>query len=212
MFASEYEEIEPDIMCVAKALSGGVMPISAYITSERVWKKGYGSLEKATLHTSTFGGNAKSAAAGIAVINELGSGSLIDGASEKGEYLLEKLRELKGKYPLIRQVRGRGLMIGVEFHDNRNKVLDRLSKNKLSKLKNEYLGSLIAGELFNKHGIITAYTLNNPNVIRIEPPLTITYEQLDHFVKALNEVCSKNKDFFGIVKSGAVTIVGSNRT
>ncbi|MDI3476659.1 MAG: putrescine aminotransferase, partial [Thermoanaerobacterium sp.] len=79
----------------------------------------------------------------------------------------------------------------------------------VSKLSNEYLGSLVAGELQNKHHIITAYTLNNPNVIRFEPPLIVTKEQLDRVVDALDEIMTRSGSLLGMTLSSAKTVIGS---
>ncbi|MEW9082835.1 aspartate aminotransferase family protein [Caldanaerobacter subterraneus] len=189
MFACEHEEVVPDIMTLAKSLGGGVMPIGAYITTDEIWQKAYGTMEKALLHTSTFGGNTYACAAAIA------SG---------------RLKELKEKHPkLIKDVRGKGLLIGIEFNQPEGGLLDKLSGGAISKLSSEYIGSLIAAELQNKHRIITAYTLNNPNVIRLEPPLIVTKEQIDKVVDALDEILTRNSSFLGITVSGAKTVLGS---
>lgn len=209
LFACEYDEISPDIMCLAKSLGGGAMPLSAYVATEKVWMAAYGTMEKATLHTSTFGGNCRSAAAGITAIEVILRDNLADQAAEKGKYLLSKLLDLKEKYPLIKEVRGRGLMIGIEFSRSKHEFLNRITKGMFDKLSYEYLGSLVAGELFNKHHLITAYTLNNPNVIRLEPPLTVSCEQMDHFIAGMEDVCIGNKGFLGIVRSSAKTLIGS---
>lgn len=79
----------------------------------------------------------------------------------------------------------------------------------MEKLADEYLGAMIAGELLNKHRIITTYTLNNPNVIRLEPPLTVSYEQLDTLIAALDEIFAKNKGFGDMVISSSKTILVS---
>lgn len=115
LFACEHEGVVPDIMCLSKSFGGGVMPLSAYTATEKVWKRAYGSVEKATLHTSTFGGNSRAAAAGIATLEIIFRDDLSRQAAEKGEYLLERLRQLQKKYPFLHEVRGRGLMIGLEF-------------------------------------------------------------------------------------------------
>ncbi len=208
MFACEHEDVVPDVMCLAKSFGGGLMPLAAYITGEKIWKKAYGALEKATLHTSTFGGNSRAAAAGITAMDILLRDNLAGAAAEKGIYLKGKLDELKNRYPFIKEVRGRGLILGVEFAPSEHKILNTLSGGALEKVSQEYLGSLVAGELMNKHQIITAYTLNNPNVIRLEPPLTITYPQLDRMLAALSKVLHKNKGLGDMVLSGAKTIIG----
>ncbi|SNX54320.1 aspartate aminotransferase family protein [Thermoanaerobacterium sp. RBIITD] len=209
MFACEHEGVVPDIMCVAKSLGGGVMPIGAYIAKDEVWKRGYGSMEKCLLHTSTFGGNTLACAAGITVIKLIMDRNLPDAAKEKGEYFLNKLKALKEKHKLIKDVRGKGLMIGVEFNQPEGGFIDKLSGGAVSKLSNEYLGSLVAGELQNKHHIITAYTLNNPNVIRFEPPLIVTKEQIDKVLDALDEIMTKSGSLLGITLSSAKTVLGS---
>lgn len=209
MFACEYEAVEPDILCIAKSLGGGVMPIAAYIALEGIWKKAYGSVDKATLHTSTFGGNSRAAAVGIAALEVIIREEFSRQAEEKGEYLLAKLQELQGEFPFIKEVRGRGLMIGIEFMPPGKSLLNSLTGGSMEKMAAEYTGALVAGELLNQHRIITAYTLNNPNVIRLEPPLTVSFAQLDKLVAALREVLQKNRGFGGMVFSSAKTVFGA---
>ncbi len=210
LFACEHEGVVPDIMCLSKSFGGGVMPLAAYTATEKVWKRAYGSMEKATLHTSTFGGNSRAAAAGIAALEIIYREDLPRQAAEKGEYLLERLRQLQEKYPFLQEVRGRGLMIGLEFtQPKQDGLLNKLTRGTVGKLADEYLGAMIAGELLNKHQIITAYTLNNPNVIRLEPPLTVSYEQLDKLLAALDKIFANNKGFGDIVISSSKTILAS---
>ncbi|ADL67957.1 aspartate aminotransferase family protein [Thermoanaerobacterium thermosaccharolyticum] len=209
MFACEHENVVPDIMCLAKSLGGGVMPIGAYIAKDDVWKKGYGTMDRCLLHTSTFGGNTLACAAGITAIKLILDKNLPEAAKEKGEYFLGRLKELKEKHKLIKDVRGKGLMIGVEFNQPEGGIIDKLSGGAVSRLSNEYLGSLVAGELQNKHHIITAYTLNNPNVIRFEPPLIVTKEQLDRVVEALDEIMTRSGSLLGMTLSSAKTVIGS---
>jgi len=209
MFAAEWDGIVPDIMCFAKALGGGIMPIGAFITTKEIWEKSYGSADKATLHTSTFGGNTWASAASLATLGVLIDEDLANAAKEKGEYLSEKLAQLKSRYPLIKDIRGKGLLIGIEFQQQEKSVLDKLTGGKASELTNEYTGSLIAGELLNKHNIITAYTLNNPNVIRLAPPLTVTYEELDYVIDALDKVFESNKSVVKLALSSSKSIIGS---
>ena len=208
MFACQHEGVTPDIMCMAKSLGGGIMPIGAYITTDEIWKKAYGSIEKAALHTSTFGGNTWAAAAGVAALEVIYEENLPAQARENGDYLLQELRKLQGKYPLVKDVRGRGLMVGIEFNQP-GSFAGKATLGLVNKLSDEYLGSLVAGELMNKYHIITAYTLNNPNVIRLEPPLNVTREQLDTLLQALEKVLAANKGFFSMAASGAKTMLKS---
>jgi putrescine aminotransferase len=206
MFACEYEDVVPDIMCLAKSLGGGVMPLGAYITNEKIHNNAYRGIEKALLHTSTFGGNNLACAAGIATIDAIISQNLVEEARKKGQYLLEKLEILKEKYPVFQDLRGRGLMIGLELKGSNNNILNTLSRGMLDTLTNEYFASLVAGKLLNNYQILTAYTLNNPNVIRIEPALTIEYNYLDRLVEALEEIFKGNQSFIKMAFSNIKNI------
>ena len=197
LFACEHEGVEPDILCLAKSLGGGVMPIGVYIAGDVVWKKGYGAIERATLHSSTFGGNSMACAAGLATLEVILEEGLTEKAAELGEYFLTKLKELQKEHALIKEVRGMGLFIGLEFEQPKG-WLDKATGGKLSETAREYPGAMVAGELLNKHSIITAYTLNNPNVIRLEPPLTVEKGEIDRVVEALTEIFERNRNFFSL--------------
>jgi putrescine aminotransferase len=186
------------------------MPIGAYITTEELWHKAYGSVETCLLHTSTFGGNAMATAAGIATLEVLQEEGLVQKTKENGEYFLSRLGELKEKYPIIRDVRGQGLMIGLEFEEpvKKGSLAEKLGGRLLNKLSGEYMGALVAGELLNKHHIITAYTLNNPNVIRLEPPLIVTREELDRVIEALEAVFESNSGIFSFALSSGKSMLG----
>lgn len=208
MFACEHEAVVPDILCLAKSLGGGIMPIGAYVTTHEIWEKAYGTVEKAYLHTSTFGGNTLACATGIATIQYIIEQDLVKQTEEKGKYFFDKLVKLKGKYPIIKDVRGRGLMIGLEFEEPQG-LLDKLTAGKLSELSKEFLASLVAGKLLNDYQIITAYTLNNPNVIRLEPPLIISYEEIDKALIALIDIFESNKSFLKLGLSNSKTLIKS---
>ncbi len=205
MFASMHENIEPDIMCLAKSLGGGVEPVGAFITTDEIWQKAYGGMEKATLHTSTFGGNTRACAAAVAAIEVMVKENLPQAALEKGNYFISGLRDLQNKYPLIKEVRGRGLLIGIEF-TKPGGLADKVTLGMASKLSTEYLGSMVAGELLNKYRVITAYTLNNPNVIRLEPPLTVQREEIDHVLNALDDILKRHKGFLSLAATSAGTV------
>lgn len=165
MFASEYEGLEPDILCLAKALGGGVVPFGVMVATKEAFAP---FEENPFLHTSTFGGCSLGAAAALATINVIEKEELAENAAVKGGYFLEKLMELKEKYPkLIKDVRGRGLLIGLE-------------------LVNEGVAGSIIYELDHKK-IITLQMLNNPKVLRFEPPLIVNFKQIDYVINSLNE-------------------------
>lgn len=189
VFAAEHDGVVPDIMTTAKSLGGGVMPAGAFSTTDAVWDRGFGGTEKCTLHTSTFGGNARAMAAGLKAIEILVRDDLAGQARTKGERLKAGLEGIAAESGLIKEVRGRGLMLGVEFYEP--KVAKKLSA--------EYLAASVAALLLQDHGIITAYTLNNPNVIRLEPPLIVTDAQIDHLLESFESVVKKHHGFVGVM-------------
>ncbi|MGC7846687.1 aspartate aminotransferase family protein [Desulforudis sp. 1088] len=205
MFACEWEDVVPDVLCLAKALGGGMVAAGAYVTLDQHWRKAYGSLDRAIMHSSTFGGywgNAIACAVGITTLEIIQDEKLIEQAREKGEYFLARLRALKEKYQVIKDVRGRGLLIGLELSDKGTGLVNKLSFGVLDKLAEEYMATLLAVELINRHRIATVYTLNNPSVIRLEPPLTVTKEQIDRTVDAIEDVLSRSKSFLGLAAKG----------
>lgn len=155
MFAVEHTGVTPDILCCAKSLAGGV-PMGAVLIGKAVKNLAPG------VHGSTFGGNPLSCAAGLAAINAIQEENLPAQSAEKGEYLRNKLRQINN--PLIREVRGLGLMNGIEL---KQKVQPYLKM-----LQERHILALNAGL----------------TVIRLLPPLVITYEQIDHLVQVLSEV------------------------
>ncbi|MEZ0290874.1 MAG: aspartate aminotransferase family protein [Sulfolobales archaeon] len=168
IFGVEYYDIEPDIVTTAKALGGG-LPISACTTRDEI-----ASVFEPGDHFSTFGGNPVSAAAAIKTIDIILREELQKKALEKGEYVLKRLRELEERHRLIGDIRGKGLMIGVELVRDEKKTPASQEAKRVKSLMRE------RGVLVGVGGIYG-------NVIRIQPPLVISYEQLDHVIRALDE-------------------------
>lgn len=155
MFACEDYNVVPDILCLAKALGGGVMPISATVASKRVFSVLF---DNPFLHTTTFGGNPMACAAALATINVLLRDNLPAKARENGEFLLAELKKITSKYSdIVSEVRGKGFLIALEFVDNET-------------------GYHFASEMFLR-GVLVAGTLNNARTVRIEPPLTLEMPQ-----------------------------------
>lgn len=171
MFASTHYGVVADIMTMAKALGGGVMPIGAFIARPHIWET---FITSPFIHTSTFGGSPVACSAGLATIEVVEEEKLSERASELGKYFLNHLAILQSRYPeLVSQIRGKGLLIGLELTD-------------------EGIGGMLMSELINR-GVMVAYTLNNPRVIRIEPPLIITQEQIDRVITSLDESLEQAK-------------------
>jgi putrescine aminotransferase len=163
IFAFEHSNIVPDILCLGKALGGGVMPLSAFMSTPKIWKV---LEDNPFLHSSTFGGNPLACAAGIAAINVMLEENLPQQAADKGQYLIKRLRALQALHPrLLVDVHGKGLLIGLEFADR-------------------FAGYRVAAGLF-KRGVLVAGTLLSARTLRIEPALNISYELLDQMLDKL---------------------------
>jgi len=164
LFACDFERIVPDVLTLAKGLSGGVVPIGAYVARPAVWQAAYGRAP--LLHTSTFGGSPLACAAALAALDVLRDEQLVENARLRGDQLLAGARAIAGEYPsIVHDVRGRGLLVGVE-------------------LAHEGYGGTIIPEMM-KAGVTAAWTLNMQRVIRLEPPLIVTAPEVDRALEAL---------------------------
>jgi putrescine aminotransferase len=153
LFGCDLDGVVPDVMTLAKGLSGGVIPIGAYVARPAVWNAAYAKAP--LLHTSTFGGNELACAAALAALDVLLDDDLTGNARERGAQLLAGARATMERYPaVIADARGAGLLVGVE-------------------LRSEGYGGTIIPELL-KRGVTAAWTLNQQRVIRLEPPLIVT--------------------------------------
>ncbi|NMP22289.1 aspartate aminotransferase family protein [Sulfobacillus harzensis] len=170
LFAIEHSGVVPDLLCLAKALGGGVMPIGAVVGRPWVWRLFDSS---PLIHTSTFGGNPLACRVGRVALDVTVEEKLPERAAELGAWFIPELKQLMTRHPrLIRDVRGRGLMIGIEFTA-------------------PGVGGMVMSELFQRH-VLAVYTLNNERVLRLLPPLVIEKAQLEtvlsHLGAALDQV------------------------
>jgi len=185
MFCCQWEEVAPDIMTLGKALGGGVMPIGAFTARPQIWRI---FEENPWVHSSTFGGNPLACSAALAALEVIEQEQLCQKAAARGAQLLEGVSALAAKYPgiikdvrgrgkypgIIKDVRGRGLLVGVEFGDS------------------DIGGLVITG--LGQRGILAAYALNNPEVLRLEPPAVVSEGQIDECVQALDEAVAQTAE------------------
>ena len=177
-FACEHEGVSPDIMTLAKALGGGVMPIGAIVGTREIWESVYS--DSPLSHTSTFGGNPMACTAGLATIAVIEEEGLVERSTTMGAKMLDGLKFVAAQHTdLITEARGRGLMIGVEF------AMDEV-------------GELVVAQML-KRGVCVAYTLNNPRIMRFEPPLTIFEEQIQTAVTAFGESVAETAELLAML-------------
>src|SRR5512136_1806857 len=162
--------VEPDILAVAKSLGGGVLPVSAFCSTEEIWQPMM--YPNPFIHTTTTGGGALACSAAIAAINVTLRERLWEQAAAKGDYLIPKLKDIASRYPgVLERITGRGLLIGMHFH-------------------NPDVGYKVAAGLF-KRGVLVAGTLTSAQTVRIEPPLIITQAQIDEVLSRLSDTVAE---------------------
>lgn len=203
-YAFEHYGVVPDVTALAKSLGGGKAAVGAMIASRDVYMKAYGTPKTAMIHAAaTFGGIGEASITAIEALNVLYDEGLIDNASAVGDYLLDRLLALKAKYPkIIKDVRGKGLMVGLEFHDF-SQTLPMVLRPVVSVLDDKLKGSLsgfVGALLLRDYDVLVAFTEYNRNVIRLEPPLICANEHVDRFVEALDSLLGRGiiaivKDF-----------------
>jgi acetylornithine/succinyldiaminopimelate/putrescine aminotransferase len=200
----EHWGLEPDIITVAKSLSGGYVPVAAVITRRAIYQKTFSRLDRCVVHSSTFGRNNLAMAAGLATLQVLDDEHLIDRAREQGTELMRRLDALKEKHSLIKEVRGLGLMIAIEFHEPRELAL-KMGWKLLHKVEHELFAQMLVTSLFQKHRILTQIAGHAMDVLKILPPLIIGEREIDRFVTALDAVLTECRSF-----PGPIWDLGSN--
>ncbi|MFB7632954.1 aspartate aminotransferase family protein [Streptomyces sp. NPDC056149] len=187
-FAFQHEEgVEPDLVCVAKALSGGYVPVSATLGKDWIFKKVYSSMDRVLVHSASFGANAQAMAAGLAVLSVMEDEQVVANARHTGELLRSRLAGLVDRYELLHEVRGRGLMIGIEF--GRPKSLGLRSRwTMLQAARKGLFAQMVVVPLLQRHRILTQVSGDHLEVIKLIPPLIIGEREVDRFVEAFTAV------------------------
>ncbi|MEC5290749.1 aspartate aminotransferase family protein [Aurantimonas sp. C2-6-R+9] len=203
-YAFEHHGVVPDVTALAKSLGAGKAAVGAMIARREVYMKAYGTPKTAMIHAqATFGGIGEACVTAIEGLNVLYDDDLIGNADEVGAHLLARLKEIKSRYPsIIKDVRGQGLMVGLEFHDF-SRTLPLALRPMVAILDEKLKGSLsgfIGALLLRDYDVLVAFTEYNRNVIRLEPPLICGEEHVDQFCDALDALLARGivaivKDF-----------------
>jgi ornithine--oxo-acid transaminase len=185
LFAAEHWGLEPDLMPVAKSLSGGYVPVGALLMSDRVYESVFDSLEHAFSHGSTFAPNDFAMVAGLATLRELDDRDLVGASARLGDMLLERTRPLVERYEVVKEVRGLGLMWAIEFGEPNS---GRTTWRMLERMQPGIFAQLVVVPLFTEHRILSQVAGHKVNIVKGLPPLTLTEEDVDWFSTALDAV------------------------
>src|SRR6201985_2493533 len=204
----EHWNIEPDMVLLAKALSGGHVPVGALLTRKYVFDKVFNQMDRAVVHGSTFAKNDLAMAAGLATLEVIKAEKLIDAAAKRGAELRLALTRMVPGYELLKEVRGKGLMIGVEFGPPKSLRL-KASWNVLETANKGLFCQLITVPLFKDHKILTQVAGHASHTIKLLPPLVITDDDCKWIEDSFDSVIAASHRVPGAVWSLGKTLVGN---
>ncbi len=185
--AAHHFEVEPDMVILAKAMSGGLVPCAAVLMSDAVCNSVYSSLPRAFVHTSTFSENSLAMRAALATLDVLDREELGQRSTEAGKYLQERLTDALRDFEMVKDVRGLGLLMGIEFQPPSQLRL-RIPYQAFAAIHPALFGQIVVMRLFRDFGFLTQICGNNFMVLKVAPPLVATDKQLDAFLGAVREV------------------------
>jgi ornithine--oxo-acid transaminase len=183
MFAFEHWGLEPDLVPVAKSLSGGYVPVGGLIMSRAVHEAVFDSMEHAVAHGSTFAPNELAMAAGLATLHELDEQRLVEASAALGERLLELTRPLVDEFDVVRDVRGLGLMWAIEFGEPER--AGRRTWRMIERMQPGLFAQLVVAPLFSEHRILSQVAGHNMAVLKVLPPLVVDADDIAEFADAL---------------------------
>jgi acetylornithine/succinyldiaminopimelate/putrescine aminotransferase len=196
MFGFQHWNLEPDIITLAKTLSGGYVPCGAIVTRREIYQKTFSRMDRCVVHSTTFGRNNLAMACGLAALEVIDNEGLVENAAKMGALLMNKIDMLREKHSFLKEVRGKGLMIAIEFHEPKELKL-KMAWKVLHKIDKVLFAQMVVTQLLSKHRILTQVAGHAMDVVKILPPLIITEKEVDMFVTALDDVLSECRKFPG---------------
>lgn len=196
MFAVNHWDVVPDIMVISKALSGGVIPVGAVVTRRDIHSQIFDCMDRCFAHSNTFGQNDLAMAAGLTTLHVLLEEHLIENAARMGEYLMQGLRALASRYEMLTEIRGKGLMIGLQFGAPKSFTLKN-RWNLIHRMNRDLFCQIITMPLMQRHHILTQVAGHGLDTVKILPPLIIHKTDADYFLEAMDSVLKKAHRFPG---------------
>jgi ornithine--oxo-acid transaminase len=206
----EHWNLKPDIVTVAKSLSGGFVPCGAIITRRAIYQKVFNRLDRCVVHSSTFGRNNLAMACGLASLAVLEDEKLVENSARTGQLLLQRLDALRSKHTFLKEVRGKGLMIAIEFDEPPELAL-KMAWRLLHKIDKALFPQLVIVPLLSKHRVLTQVAGHNMDVIKILPPLIIGEREIDYFVNAFDQTLAGCRSFPGPMLELAMNTARKNK-
>jgi len=196
LFACQHWNVVPDIMTLSKSLSGGYCPIGAILYPRKVYDKVFSSMDRCMVHSTTFSQNDLAAVCGLATLEVLREEHLVENSAHMGSYLIEQLRGLAQKYELVREVRGLGLMIAIEFGQPSSLSL-KTGWKMIHQINKDLFCQSILVPLIMDHHIIAQVSGHGRDIIKLIPPLVFDQNDADRFIEAFDQVLTAAHRFPG---------------
>lgn len=202
----EHWNLEPDIVTIAKSLSGGYAPCAATVTRRAIYQRTFDRLDRCVVHSSTFGRNNLAMACGLATLQVIEEEGLVERARKTGAELRARLEALQARHSVIKEVRGLGLMLAIEFSEP-EEFASRMGWKLLQRVEPGLFAQMVVTALCTKHRILTQLAGHSMNVLKILPPLIIGEAEIARFVEALDAVLADCRRFPGPIWEFGASLV-----
>ena len=204
-WAIEHWGVQPDMICMAKALSGGFVPIGAVAMTQKVMDAVFNRMDRAVVHGSTFSKNNLAMAAGLATLQVIEDEKLVENSAKVGKDIINAINATAGKYEFLKEARGMGMMIAIEFHSPQSLSL-KAAWSMLEAANKGLFCQMITIPLFKDHHILTQVAGHGMNVVKLLPPLNLTQKDHDWIVNAFDQAIADTHKVPGSIWSLGKTL------
>ncbi|MCX7084735.1 MAG: aspartate aminotransferase family protein [Methylococcales bacterium] len=197
-WAIDHWGVKPDMICMAKALSGGFVPVGGVAITEKIMDSVFNRMDRAVVHGSTFGKNNMAMAAGLATLQVMEDEKLVENSLTVGTDIINSLNALSGKYEFLKEARGKGMMIAVEFNSPKSLKL-KAAWAMLEAANKGLFCQMVTIPLFKEHHILTQVAGHGMNVVKLLPPLNLNQTDRDHIVTAFDKAIADTHQIPGSI-------------
>ena len=197
-WAIDHWGVKPDMICMAKALSGGFVPVGGVAITEKIMDTVFNRMDRAVVHGSTFGKNNMAMAAGLATLHVIENEKLVENSLKVGTDIINSLNALSGQYEFLKEARGKGMMIAVEFNAPKSLKL-KAAWAMLEAANKGLFCQMVTIPLFKEHHILTQVAGHGMNVVKLLPPLTLTQKDRDNIVNSFDKAIADTHQIPGSI-------------
>jgi ornithine--oxo-acid transaminase len=197
-WAIDHWGVKPDMICMAKALSGGFVPVGGVAMTEKVMDTVFNRMDRAVVHGSTFGKNNMAMAAGLATLHVIEDEKLVENSLSVGTDIINSLNALSGQYEFLKEARGKGMMIAIEFTPPKSLKL-KAAWTMLEAANKGLFCQMVTIPLFKEHHILTQVAGHGMNVVKLLPPLTLTQKDRDNIINSFDKAIADTHQIPGSI-------------